>query len=180
MDTQNLLSQAFSPAQKHIEELINSGEITANNDLAESLSHALLAATQKHLHKHQKPISALSIIGKLHTTAEVCEYLGSITPQALNDRIKKNTILRLKDSKGHNRYPRFQFSDGTVNPNIQKIIQTLLKGHFTGWEAAIWLTTPSQAYDGKSAVEYMKESPGNFAKVLAHAQGDVYNLYGTP
>ncbi len=180
MDTQTLLSQAFTPAQKHIEELINSGEITANDDLAKSLSYALLAATQKHLYKYQKPVSAASIIGKMYTTAATCKYLGGITPQALNDRINKKTILRLKDGKGRNGYPLFQFSDGTVDPDIQKIIQTLLKGHFTEWEAAIWLTTPSQAYNGKSAVEYMKESEEHFAEVLAHAHGDVYNLYGTP
>lgn len=177
MDTSIFTNQAFSPAQQQIEEFITAGKITANNDLAESLSYALLATTRRHLQKYQKPVSALSIIGKLYTTAAVCKRLGGITPQALNDRIKKGSILRLKDGKGRNGYPVFQFSDDAVDPEVQKIIQTLLRGNFTERQTALWLASPSRAYNGKSAVEYMKESPENFAEVLATAQSDVNDLY---
>ena len=177
MDTQSLITQAVKPAQKYIESLIESGEITASDELAETLSRALYVATQMHLMDYQKPLSALDLVGKMYTTAAVCKYLGDITPQALNDRINKKTILRLKDGKGRNGYPLFQFQNGSIDPDVQKIIQTLLKGNFSEWQTAIWLTNPSQVYGGKSAVEYMKESPENFAEILATAQSDVNDLY---
>lgn len=112
-----------------------------------------------------------------YSTAATCEYLGGITRQALNDRINKHTILRLKDGAGRNGYPIFQFSNGTVDPNIQQIIQTLLDGHFSEWQTALWLTSPSLMYNGASPLEYLRTSPKNFGQVLAHAENDVNNLY---
>lgn len=64
-----------------------------------------------------------------------------------------------------------------MDPDVQKIIQTLLKGNFSEWRTAIWLTIPSPEYGGKSALEYMKESPDNFAIVLSDAENDVNDLY---
>lgn len=117
------------------------------------------------------------IIGDLYSTAATCEYLGGITRQALNDRINKHTILRLKDGAGRNGYPIFQFSNGTVDTNIQQIIQTLLDGHFSEWQTALWITTPSLIYNGASPLEYLRTSPKHFGQVLAHAENDVNNLY---
>lgn len=177
MDTNTLTSRAFEPAQKYIQSRLESGEITASEDLAETLARALYTATQKHLENYRKPTNALDLVGKMYTTAAAREYLGGITSQALNDRINKKTILRVKDGKGRNGYPLFQFRDGAMDPGVQKIIQTLLKGNFSEWQTAIWLTIPSPEYGGKTALEYMEESPENFTLVLADAQSDVNGLY---
>lgn len=99
------------------------------------------------------------------------------TARDISDRINKHTILRLKDGAGRNGYPLFQFSNGTVDPNIQQIIQTLLDGHFSEWQTALWITTPSLMYNGASPLEYLRTSPKHFGQVLAHAENDVNDLY---
>lgn len=177
MDTNTLTSRVFEPAQKYIQSSLESGEITASDDLADTLANALYTATQKHLADYRKPLYTRDLVGKMYSTASAREYLGGITSQALNDRINKKTILRVKDRKGRNGYPLFQFRDGAMDPDVQKIIQTLLKGNFSEWRTAIWLTIPSPEYGGKSALEYMKESPENFAIVLSDAKNDVNDLY---
>ena len=179
MTSETLTPRVFEPAREHIQSALESGAITASNDLAGTLADVLHTATQKHLAGYRKPLYASDIVGKMYSTASAGEYLN-LSLEELDRLVEDRLILKVTDGKGRNGYPLFQFRDGSMNPDVQKIIQTLLKGHFTEWEAAIWLTTPSQAYNGKSAVEYMKESEEHFAEVLAHAHGDVYNLYGTP
>ena len=97
------------------------------------------------------------------------EYLGGISLQALNDRVRKNNILRLKNKAGRNGYPVFQFKDGAVDPQVRQVIKTLLDGKLTEWEVAFWLAVPSNFFDGRPAVEYMKDSEENFKLVVAHA-----------
>lgn len=177
MNTETFLHRVLKPVHEHIEALIKTGNITADESRAHDLSFTLLAAVQKHLKDYKEPESALSIIGALYSTAATCEYLGGITRQALNDRINKHTILRLKDGAGRNGYPIFQFSNGTVDPYILQIVQTLLDGHFSEWQTALWITTPSLMYNGASPLEYLRTSPKNFGQVLAHAENDVNNLY---
>ena len=85
MDANTLTSRVFEPAQKYIQSSLESGEITASNDLADTLANALYTATQKHLAEYRKPLYARDLVGKMYSTASAREYLGGITPQALND-----------------------------------------------------------------------------------------------
>lgn len=115
-----------------------------------------------------------SVIRAAYSATTACKFLG-ISYEELNRRVENHEILRLKDDKGHARYPSFQFgSDGSVTPHLQKIIQTLLEQGFTEWQAALWLTTESSLYDGKSPVEFMQADPKRFGIVLYTAQ------HGTP
>lgn len=173
MEKNEFLTHALGPAQELIESLIADGTIDMTESRAHDLSSAIRLAIQQHVKDHQESKALLSTIGDLYTTAAVCTYLGDITRQALNDRINKKTILRLKDGKGRNGYPGFQFANGTVDPSVQKIIQTLLKGGFDEWRTAFWITNPSLLYNGLSALEYMKESKEHFEEVLDHALADV-------
>lgn len=173
MQKNDFLTKTLEPAQKLIESLIANEAIDTTDSSARELSFAIRVAIQKHAKTYKEPQTALSIIGDLHTTAAICQYLGGITRQALNDRINKNTILRLKDGKGRNGYPAFQFANGAVDPSIQKIIQTLLNGGFDEWETALWLRDNSLLYDGLSALDYMKQSPEHYEEVLDHARSDV-------
>lgn len=177
MEKNEFLTRTLGPAQELINALIADGTINMTESRAHDLSFAIRLAIQKHAKTYQEPKTALSTIGDLYTTAAVCKYLGDITRQALNDRINKKTILRLKDGKGRNGYPGFQFAGGVVDPSIQKIIQTLLNGDFDEWQTALWLTSPSLMYDGLSALEYMKESEEHFTEVLDHALADVNTRY---
>lgn len=113
-----------------------------------------------------------SIIRDAYTTTTACKFLG-ISYEELNRRVENHEILRLRDDAGHTRYPSFQFgSDGSITPHLQKIIQTLLEQGFTERQAALWLTTESILYDGKSPIEFMQADPKRFGIVLYTAQHD--------
>lgn len=113
-----------------------------------------------------------SIIRDAYTTTTACKFL-SISYEELNRMVENHEILRLRDDKGNARYPSFQFSStGETAPHVQKIIQTLLEQGFTEWQAALWLTTESRLYDGKSPIEFMQADPKRFGIVLYTAQQD--------
>lgn len=116
------------------------------------------------------------VIRDAYTATTACKFLG-ISYEELNRMVESHEILRLRDSKGNSRYPRFQFSsDGRVIPHLQKIIQTLLGRGFTERQATLWLTTESSLYDGKSPVEFMQADPKRFGIVLYTAQHDTPTL----
>lgn len=113
-----------------------------------------------------------SIIRDAYTATTASKFLG-ISYEELNRRVENHEILRLRDNTGHARYPGFQFSpDGSITPHLQKIIQTLHEQGFTEWQAALWLTTESSLYDGKSPIEFMQADPKRFGIVLYTAQHD--------
>lgn len=176
MTSEDLTSRVFEPAREYIQSALESGEITASDDLADSLADVLHTATQKHLAEYRKPLYARDIVGKMYSTASAREYLN-LTQEELDRLVEDRLILKVTDGKGRNGYPLFQFRDGAMNPDVQKIIYTLLDGNFSQWRTAIWLTIPSPDYGGKSALEYMKESPENYAIVLSGARNDVNDLY---
>lgn len=112
------------------------------------------------------------IIRGAYTATTASKFLG-ISYEELNRRVENHEILRLRDDKGNARYPSFQFgSTGETTPHVQKIIQTLLEQGFTEWQAALWLTTESSLYDGKSPVEFMQADPKRFGIVLYTAHHD--------
>lgn len=176
MTSEDLTSRVFEPAREYIQSALESGSITASNDLADTLADVLHTATQEHLAGYRKPLYASDIVGKMYSTASACEYLN-LSLEELDRLVEDRLILKVTDGKGRNGYPLFQFRDSSMNPDVQKIIQTLLKGNFSEWRTAIWLTIPSPEYGGKSALEYMKESPDNFAIVLSDAENDINDLY---
>ena len=176
MTSEDLTSRVFEPAREYIQSALESGSITASDDLAGTLADVLHTATQKHLAGYRKPLYASDIVGKMYSTASACEYLN-LSLEELDRLVEDQLILKVTDGKGRNGYPLFQFRDCSMNPDVQKIIQTLLKGNFSEWRTAIWLNIPSPEYGGKSALEYMKESPDNFAIVLSDAENDVNDLY---
>jgi hypothetical protein len=118
--------------KKHITEYIDSLveygnlEITEENYL--DLSFKLRATAAKYAledqHKPQ-PKTTLDIIGDLYTSAAVRKYLN-ITQEELDKLVEDHLILKLTDGKGRNGYPVFQFKNGTIRPDIQKIIKTYL------------------------------------------------------
>lgn len=113
-----------------------------------------------------------TIIRNAYTTTTACKFLG-ISYEELNRRVENHEILRLRDNEGHTRYPGFQFSStGETAPHVQKIVQTLLGQGFTEWQTALWLTTESSLYDGKSPIEFMHADPKRFGIVLYTAQHD--------
>lgn len=124
-------------------------------------------------HSSQNQIDLMkSIIRDAYSATTACKFLD-VSYEELNRMAENHEILRLRDSKGNNRYPRFQFgSDGSVIPHIQRVIQTLLGRGFTERQATLWLTTKSSLYDGESPIEFMQADPKRFGIILYTAEHD--------
>lgn len=173
--------------KKHITEYIDSLveygnlEITEENYL--DLSFKLRAVASKYAledqHKPQ-PKTTLDIIGNLYTSAAVRKYLN-ITQEELDKLVEDHLILKLTDGKGRNGYPAVQFKNGTLRPDLQKIIKTYLdfphpldptKPLHTPWDAAFDLGNKSLNYGGRTLAEHLDKYPEKLDeeidRLLAH------------
>lgn len=168
--TEEFITGVLHDTEQRIREQIDRGEITPTAESMQELSNAL-----SHTVEVREGAWFGKYIGKVKDSRSTREYLGGISLQALNDRVRKNNILRLKNKAGRNGYPVFQFKDGAVDPQVRQVIKTLLDGKLTEWEVAFWLAVPSNFFDGRPAVEYMKDSEENFKLVVAHAHEDAAN-----
>lgn len=174
--------------KKHITEyidfLVSRGnlEITEENYL--DLSFKLRAAAAKYAledqHKPQ-PKTTLDIIGDLHTSAAVRKYLN-ITQEELDKLVEDHLILKLTDGKGRNGYPAFQFKNGTIRPDIQKIIKTYLdfpkfdnpyKTPITPQEVAFYLKEDSLEYGGRNLIEHLDKHPEKLDREISMLLDDL-------
>lgn len=118
-------------------------------------------------------------IGKVKSTEGVRVYLGKnggqLSHQAVNDRVKKHNLLRVKTKAGRNAYPAFQFVDGGVHANIRKLLHVLLGAEMSDWGVAFWLTEPMDFIGGKRPIDVLDDE-GEFGLVLARAQADAGDL----
>ena len=151
--TEEFITGVLHDTERRIREQIDRGEITPTAESMQELSNALSHTVE--VRKGAR--GSGKYIGKVKDSRSTREYLGGISLQALNDRVRKNNILRLKNKAGRNGYPVFK---------------TLLDGKLTEWEVAFWLAMPSNFFDGRPAAEYMKDSEENFKFVLACAVQD--------
>lgn len=112
-------------------------------------------------------------IGKVKNTAGVQKDLGKAkqpcSAQAINDRVRKHNLLRLKNKSGRNAFSVFQFVDGEVHPRIRQLLHVLLEAEMTEWGVAFWLTEPLDFTNGKSAVEVLDDDEA-FALALPRAE----------
>ena len=84
------------------------GEITPTAESMQELSNALSHTVE--VRKGAR--GSGKYIGKVKDSRSTREYLGGISLQALNDRVRKNNILRLKNKAGRNGYPVFSSKTG--------------------------------------------------------------------
>lgn len=118
--------------KKHITEyidyLVKCGDLEITEENYLDLSFKLRATAAKYALEDQyepQPKTTLDIIGNLYASAAVRKYLN-ITQEELDKLVEDHLILKLTDGKGRNGYPVFQFKDGKIRPDLQKIIKTYL------------------------------------------------------
>lgn len=174
--------------KKHITEYIDSLVARGNLNITEEnyldLSFKLRATAAKYAledqHKPQ-PKTTLDIIGDLHTSAAVRKYLN-ITQEELDKLVEDHLILKLTDGKGRNGYPAFQFKNGTIRPDIQKIIKTYLdfpkfdnpyKTPVTPQEVAFSLTEDSLEYGGRNLIEHLEKHPEKLDREISMLLDDL-------
>lgn len=180
----------FNPAaavKKHITEyidyLVKSGDLKITEENYLDLSFKLRATAAKYAleDQHKPQPSTLDIIGNLYTSAAVRKYLN-ITQEELDKLVEDHLILKLTDGKGRNGYPGFQFKDGTIRPDIQKIIKTYLdfpdplyptEPLGTPWDVAFYLTVDSLQYGGRNLAEHLSKYPEDLDKEINMLLGEL-------
>lgn len=114
-------------------------------------------------------------LGPFYDTTGLVGWLG-VSRQALADRVRRGTLLACRTADGHLLYPLFQFArSGEVRAGIAEAVQVLLRAGVDGWTVGSWLTTPSAAFGGDSAVDHLvvhRQSRASVARVVAAATAD--------
>lgn len=93
-------------------------------------------------------------LGPFYDTTGLARWLG-ISRQALHQRVKSHQLLAPVTADGQRVYPAWQFApDGSTLQGFSAVLRVLLSG-IDEWTAAIWLTTPSDRFDGRTAVDLL-------------------------
>ena len=139
-------------------------------DLAqvEDLADRMVAALPT-VHPLDQPLAPF------YDTTGLVSWLG-ISRQALFDRVRRGTVLACRTADGHLVYPSLQFGrTGQVRPGVQEAVGAFTRAGVDGWVTGTWLTTPSEVFDGESAVDYLvvhRSSAAAVARVAAAAAAD--------
>jgi hypothetical protein len=114
-------------------------------------------------------------LGPFYDTAGLMQWLG-VSRQALADRVRRGTLLACRTSDGHLLYPILQFGrTGQVRPGVVDVVGILGRAGADGWAIGLWLTSPSPAFDGDSAVDHLvfhRSSRDAVERVVAAAAAD--------
>lgn len=96
-------------------------------------------------------------IGPVYRTDQVRMLFGNVSRQALNDRVKRSTLLALTTRDGINVYPAWQFTDGHVLPGLAEVLKVFADDEHgeivDSWTLASWLRTGLDEFDGGSVVD---------------------------
>ncbi|HET8768607.1 MAG TPA: hypothetical protein VFM86_14880 [Pedococcus sp.] len=139
-------------------------------DLAqvEDLADRMVAALPT-VHPLDQPLAPF------YDTTGLVSWLG-ISRQALFDRVRRGTVLACRTADGHLVYPSLQFGrTGQVRPGVQEAVGAFTRAGVDGWVTGTWLTTPSEVFDGESAVDYLvvhRSSAAAVARVASAAAAD--------
>lgn len=113
-------------------------------------------------------------IGPVYRTDQVRALLGGVSRQALNDRVKRNTLLALKTRDGVTVYPAWQFADGQVLPGLAEVLKVFVADEHgeivDSWTLASWLRTGLDELDGGSVADRLLSGDADAARqAAAHA-----------
>lgn len=191
-ETTNTHATDFDPVERvknqitdYIDFLVSSGELKITKVNSHNLSFELCATAARYAleDQHEPPSKNFTqIVGDLHTSAATRQYLN-ITQEELDQLVEDHLILKVTDSSGRNGYPAFQFKNGTVRPEIQKLIKPHLdytypenpKKHIAEpWEVALHLTTRSLLHGGYSISDYLNKYPEQLDQEIKTLQHDLH------
>lgn len=97
-------------------------------------------------------------IGPSWSSAKLRSELGDVSRQALNQRVKRGTLLGLPTSDGATVYPVFQFRRRGVRVEIMPGLPSVLKAltDQSAWAVAVLLNTAAPELDGATPVEWAR------------------------
>lgn len=97
-------------------------------------------------------------LGPLLTGAQARGLLGGISREALSQRVRRGTLLALRDERGRVRYPLVQFDEeeGAVRGEIPTLVRAFRERELSGWELAAFLTTAQPELGNDSPAGWMR------------------------
>lgn len=113
-------------------------------------------------------------IGSFYDTPGLIKLRGG-TRQNLYKQSAAGKLLSMKSAEGDIVYPAFQFTTGIKTlPGLTDVISALRLGFTDPWDIALWLTTKTRVFGGKSAAELLRA--GHINEVLIIAARDAERL----
>lgn len=168
VSTRELLGKLEDLLAERIEELARQGRSLRSLGEPDDLAAKMVAALPS---AHPYDTS----LGPFYDTNGLNQWLG-VSRQALADRVRRGTLLACRTSDRHLLYPALQFGrTGQVRPGIVDAVGILSRAGADGWAIGTWLTTPSPAFGGESAVDHLvlhHSSQAAVDHVVAVAQAD--------
>jgi len=109
------------------------------------------------------------VLGPVYTTASLRPLLGGVSRQAIEDRIKRGTLLALTTADRKRVFPAFQFDDDfRPIPGLSDVLAALRPAG-EDWTIASWLTHPHPGLGDTAPIEWLRAGhPAD--RVLAIAQ----------
>jgi hypothetical protein len=96
-------------------------------------------------------------LGSFYDTTRVRHLLGSVSRQAVMDRVKRRTLLGLRTSDGKWVYPVVQFTRrDQVAKGLAEVLQTFDPALVDDWTVAGWLVSSSPLLDNLAPIEWLK------------------------
>jgi hypothetical protein len=117
----------------------------------EQLAQRLIAAAPL------EPSPLEELTGPFYDTAGLRRWLD-VRRQALDSRVRANTLLGLQTGDGTWVYPAWQFTDDRKTiPHLAEVLRALARGTSERWTWALWLTAPNEDWDDKPAWKWLAE-----------------------
>lgn len=118
-------------------------------------------------------------IGPVYRTDQVRALLGGVSRQALNDRVKRSTLLAIKTREGVTVYPAWQFTEGQVLPGLAEVLKVFAADEHgeivDRWTLASWLRIGLDELDGGSVADRLLAGDAAAARqAAAHAAARWY------
>jgi hypothetical protein len=96
-------------------------------------------------------------LGPVYRTPQVRKLLGGVSRQALEDRVRRHTLLGLRTADGVIVYPKFQFDERhAVLGGLADVLRVLRASGVDDWTLAGWLVARRDGLGGRSPVEWLR------------------------
>lgn len=119
------------------------------------------------------PSPLKELTGPFYDTTGLRSWLG-VTRQALDSRVRHQTLLVLTTGDGSRVYPAWQWRpDKSTIPHLAEVLQPLLRGARDPWTVALWMSTPVDWGSGEKMAAWKWLDHGrNPQPVLDEARAD--------
>lgn len=95
-------------------------------------------------------------LGPMLSSAQVRELLRDVSRQRVDELLRSQRLIGLRDSAGRRRFPAFQFADGQPIQPLISAFWTVADGAISEWTAAAWCVAPDDALAGETPAAWAR------------------------